>query len=74
MLVYYVALAKSRCVHDEVFQSGCEFDVFIVYSLIDDMYANCGKMKGVGRMFNKRLFKMTTRTTIILAYDKCGHE
>jgi hypothetical protein len=55
MLVYYVALAKGRCVHDEVFQSGCEFDVFMAYTLIDNMYANSGKMKGVGRMFNKRL-------------------
>jgi len=47
-----VALEEGRRVHEQVIQSSCESNVFVVSSLID-MYAKCGSMEDAWRVFNK---------------------
>jgi pentatricopeptide repeat protein len=39
-----VALEQGRCVHQQIFQSGLESDVFVGSSLVD-MYAKCGSIE-----------------------------
>ncbi len=39
-----VALEVGMCVHQQIVQSGLEFDVFMGNSLVD-MYAKCGSME-----------------------------
>jgi pentatricopeptide repeat protein len=45
------ALEDGRHVHEQIIQSGCEFDVFVGSSLVD-MYAECGSIEDAQRMFN----------------------
>ncbi len=46
------AIEKGRCVHEEIIQSGYGSDVIVGGSLID-MYAKCGSMEDVHRVFNR---------------------
>ncbi len=46
------ALEDGRHVHEQIIQSGCEFDVFVGSSLVD-MYAKCRSLEDAWRVFNK---------------------
>jgi pentatricopeptide repeat protein len=46
------SLQDCRHVHEQIIQSGCQFNVFAVNSLVD-MYAKCGSMEDAWRVFNK---------------------
>jgi pentatricopeptide repeat protein len=46
-----MALEEGRRVHEQIIQSGCESDVFVGSSLVD-MYAKCGSMEDVCKVFN----------------------
>jgi hypothetical protein len=43
---------KCRCVHEQIICSGSESDFFVGSSLID-MYAKCGRMEHVQKVFIK---------------------
>jgi pentatricopeptide repeat protein len=47
-----VAIEESRCVHQQIIQSGLELDVLVGNSLVD-MYAKCGSMEDAWSVFNK---------------------
>jgi pentatricopeptide repeat protein len=47
-----IALEEGRCVHQQIIQSGLEFDVFVGSSLVGT-YAKCGSIEDAGSVFNK---------------------
>jgi pentatricopeptide repeat protein len=51
-----VAIEEGRCVHQDISQSGLEFDVFVGSSLVN-MVAKCGSMEDAWRVFNKSFFR-----------------
>jgi pentatricopeptide repeat protein len=66
-----VALEGGRHVHEQINQSGYEFDVSVVSSLID-MYAKCGSMEEALRVFNKiPSHDAVSCNVIILGHVKC---
>ncbi len=46
-----VAYEEGRSVHEQIIQSGCEFDVFVGSSFVD-MYTKCGSLEDAQRVFN----------------------
>jgi pentatricopeptide repeat protein len=48
----HVLVQDGRHVHEQIIQSGCQFNVFAANSLVD-MYAKCGSMEDACRVFNK---------------------
>jgi pentatricopeptide repeat protein len=46
------SLQDGRHVHEQIIQSGCQFNVFTVNSLVD-MYAKCGSMEDAWRVFKQ---------------------
>ncbi len=68
------ALEDGRHVHEQIIQSGCEFDVFVGSSLVD-MYAECGSVEDAQRMFNNMPSRgVVTWNALILGHVKCGQE
>jgi pentatricopeptide repeat protein len=66
------ALEDGRHVHEQIIQSGCEFDVFVGSSLVD-MYAECGSIEDAQRMFNNMPSQgVVTWNALILGHVKCG--
>jgi pentatricopeptide repeat protein len=47
-----LALEDGRCTHELTIQRGWDSDVFVGHSLVN-MYAKCGSMEDVWRVFNK---------------------
>jgi pentatricopeptide repeat protein len=47
-----IALEEGRCVHHQIIQSGLESDVFVGNSLLD-IYAKCGSIEDVWKVFHK---------------------
>ncbi|KAH9549631.1 hypothetical protein CY35_10G029700 [Sphagnum magellanicum] len=47
-----VTIQEGRCVHQLIIQNGLEYDVFVGSSLVN-MYAKCGSIGDVWRVFNK---------------------
>jgi pentatricopeptide repeat protein len=47
-----LALEEGRCVHVQIIQNSCDLDVLVGSSLVD-MYAKCGSMDEVWRVFDK---------------------
>jgi pentatricopeptide repeat protein len=67
-----VALKQGRGVHEQIIQSGWESDVFLMSSLVD-IYAKCGSMEDVHKVFNKMSsLDGVTWNTMIFGYVKCG--
>jgi pentatricopeptide repeat protein len=66
-----VALQEGRCVHEWI-ESRWDSDVFVGNKLVD-MYAKCGNMEDVWRVFNKISSPNVMRwTTMILGHLKIG--
>jgi pentatricopeptide repeat protein len=65
------ALEDGRHVHEQIIQSGCEFDIFVGSSLVD-MYAECGSIEDAQRMFNNMPSQgVVTWNALILGHVKC---
>jgi pentatricopeptide repeat protein len=63
---------EGRCVHEQITQSGCEFDVFVGTSLID-MYTKCGGIEDAQRVFNRMATcNVVSWNAMILGLVKCG--
>jgi hypothetical protein len=41
-----IVLENNRCVHQQIIESDCKFDVFVGKRLVD-IYAKCGSMEDV---------------------------
>ncbi|CAK9256023.1 unnamed protein product, partial [Sphagnum jensenii] len=71
-----VAIEEGRCIHQQIFQSGLESDVFVGSTLVDilvDMYAKCGSMEDAWRVFNKLpSWNVISWTAMIFGHVKCG--
>jgi pentatricopeptide repeat protein len=66
------ALEEGRCVHEWIVESRWDSDVFVGNKLVD-MYAKCGNMEDVWRVFNKMSSpNVMRRTTMILGHLKIG--
>ncbi len=66
------ALEEGRHVHEQITQSGCEFDVFVGTNLID-MYTKCGHIEDVQRVFNRMATcNVVSWNALILGLVKCG--
>ncbi len=66
------ALQEGRCVHEWIVESRWDSDVFVDNKLVD-MYAKCGNVEDVWRVFNKMSSRnVMTWTTMILGHLKIG--
>ncbi len=67
-----VAYEEGRSVHEQIIQSGCEFDVFVGSSFVD-MYTKCGSLEDAQRVFNIMLSRdVVTWSAMISGHVKCG--
>jgi pentatricopeptide repeat protein len=65
-------LEDGRGAHKQIIQNGCELDKFVASSLVD-MYAKCGSLLVVVRVFNKMpSHNVVSWNIIISGHVKCG--
>jgi len=69
-----VVVEGGRCVYQQISQSGLESAVFVGSSLVD-MYAKCGSIEDVSRVFNKMPYSqdVVTWTAILGGCVMHGH-
>jgi pentatricopeptide repeat domain-containing protein 1 len=66
-----ITIEEGTSVHQQIIQSGLEFDIFVGSSLVH-MYAKCESMEDAWIIFNKMSHQnVVTWTTMILGHVKC---
>jgi pentatricopeptide repeat protein len=67
-----MAHEKGRHVHEQIIQRGCKSNVFVGNCLID-MYAKCGSIEDVRRLFNMMpMHDVIAWSAMNLGHVKCG--
>jgi pentatricopeptide repeat protein len=67
-----MALEEGRLAHEQIIQSNCECNVFVVSSLVD-MYAKCGSLEDAQKVFNRTpRHNVVSWNAMILGHVKCG--
>jgi pentatricopeptide repeat protein len=67
-----MALGEGRLAHEQIIQSNCESNVFVVSSLVD-MYAKCGSLEDAQKVFNRMpRHNVVSWNAMILGHVKCG--
>eukprot|EP01018_Ginkgo_biloba_P015184 Gb_08053 [translate_table: standard] len=70
---YLVGLQQGKEIHDYIFRSGFESDVF-VGSAVVDMYAKCGSIKDACQVFDNMSHRdVVAWTAMIVGYAMHGH-
>jgi pentatricopeptide repeat protein len=66
------ALEEGSRIYEEIIQSSCKSDAFVIGSLVD-VYAKCGNMENACKVFDKMLLRdVVTWNAVIFGYVKCG--
>jgi pentatricopeptide repeat protein len=65
------ALEEGSHIHEQIIQSSCKSDAFVIGSLVD-IYAKCGNMENACKVFDKMLLRdVVTWNAVIFGYVKC---
>jgi pentatricopeptide repeat protein len=67
------ALEEGRCIHQQISSCHSGSNLFVGNSLVD-MYAKCGSIEDVQKVFDMMLkHNVVSWSTMILGHVKCGH-
>ncbi len=68
------ALEEGSRIHEEIIQSSCKSDAFVISSLVD-VYAKCGNMENACKVFDKMLLRdVVTWNAVIFGYVNYGKD